>query len=119
MGEGRRLVDARDPGPMGDGEEGGTKRVSTEMKGTLTQRKHPWKEAKLPQLPLEIALFNMQSTTVRKRRLSIHHSMQIPTPGKRSPCKSRQSSNQMCVGDSSVPKEQHRADNSLPQPETR
>lgn len=95
----------RGTGPMGD---------RAERKGTLTQRKHSWKETKLPQLPLEIALFNMQSTTVFQRHLGIHHPMQIPTLGKRSPCKSLQSSNQVCVGDSSVPKEQHRADDSFP-----
>lgn len=98
-GRGRRLLDERDPGGESVGWKG----------GTWTLRKPSWKETKLLQLPLEIALFNMQSTAVFRRHLSIHHPMQIPTLGKRSPCKSLDSPNQVCVGDSSVPKEQHRA----------
>lgn len=92
-------LDERDPGGESVGWKG----------GTWTLRKPSWKETKLLQLPLEIALFNMQSTAVFRRHLSIHHPMQIPTLGKRSPCKSLDSPNQVCVGDSSVPKEQHRA----------
>lgn len=38
--------------------------VLAQRQATLTQRKCSWKETKLPQLPLEIALFNMQSAGV-------------------------------------------------------
>ena len=37
---------------------------SAKKKENLTQRKYSWKETKLPQLPLEIALFKMQSADV-------------------------------------------------------
>lgn len=37
---------------------------SAQKKENSTQRKRSWKETKLPQLPLEIALFKMQSADV-------------------------------------------------------
>ena len=39
-------------------------RAAPLKKKNLTQRKCSWKETKLPQLPLEIALFKMQSADV-------------------------------------------------------
>lgn len=105
-----RLVEERDPGPVWE----------VCLEGRDFDSEETFLEgAQVPQLPLEIALFNMQSTAVFGRRLSIHHPMQIPTLGTRSPCKSLDSPNQVCMGDSNVPREQHRAGNSLPQTETR
>lgn len=105
-----RLVEERDPGPV--------RKVCLEGRD-LDSEETFLEGAQVPQLPLEIALFNMQSTAVFGRHLSIHHPMQIPTLGTRSPCKSLDSPNQVCVGDSNVPREQHRAGNSLPWTETR
>lgn len=74
-------------------------KLLAKRRDNLTQRNLSWKETKLPQLPLEIALFKMQSADVFRRHLSIHHPMQMLTLGERSPCKSLQSPNRVCVGD--------------------